>query len=196
MKKVKNILVYNYDYSRLGFTLEGEFFISSIFTFQTEIKAKSKRDFLIQYSQNLFYSFCQLKILVKKYEHLISWDKRLNQFRMDHDKWILRKELIIDSKEIYLSVPGWLFILNRSRKFNFTQLYILSLAVSCFYKRKHFEWANETIAHKLGMKSRKSISDNVNKLKKIGLIEVTPTNRANILYVTDKLLDYEHFRKR
>lgn len=66
MKKVKTILVYNYDYSKLGLTLEGEFFISSIFTFQTEIKAKSKRDFLIQYSQNLFYSFRHLNYLITK----------------------------------------------------------------------------------------------------------------------------------
>lgn len=195
MKKKKDILIYNYDYSKLGLTLEGEFFLSSIFTFQTEIKAKSKRDFLIQYSQNLFYSFCQLNILVKRYEHLISWDNRLNQFNMVNDKWILRKELIIDNKEIYLSVPSWLFILNRRYKLNFTQIYILSLVMSYFYKRKRFEWANKTIARNLGMKRRKSISDNVNKLKKMGLIEVTPTNRANILYVTDKLLDYEHFTR-
>lgn len=65
MKKEKNILIYNYDYSRLGLTLEGEFFISSIFTLQTGMKAKSKHDFLIQYTESSVYSYSQLKILVK-----------------------------------------------------------------------------------------------------------------------------------
>lgn len=164
MKKVKTILVYNYDYSKLGLTLEGEFFISSIFTFQTEIKAKSKRDFLIQYSQNLFYSFRHLNYLITKYDHILSWDNRVNQFKMNHDKWVLRKKLIIDNNEIYLQVPGWLFIMNRIYKLNFTQLYILSLVMSYFYKRKPFDWANKTIARKLNMTDDKSIRINVNNL--------------------------------
>lgn len=65
MKKRKCILVYNYDYSKLGLTLEGEFFISSIFTLQTGIKVKSKYDFLLQYTELSIYSYSQLKILVK-----------------------------------------------------------------------------------------------------------------------------------
>lgn len=45
MRKKKCVLIYNYDYSKLGLTLEGEFFISSIFTLQTEIKTESRRIF-------------------------------------------------------------------------------------------------------------------------------------------------------
>lgn len=83
--------------------------------------------------------------------------------------------------------------MNRIYKLNFTQLYILSLVMSYFYKRKPFDWANKTIARKLNMTDDKSIRINVNNLREMGLINITPTNRTNILYVTDKLLDYEHF---
>ena len=65
MKKGKCILIYNYDYSKLGLTLEGEFFISSIFTLQTEIKVKSRRDFLLQYSKLSVYSYPK-----KGYQHI------------------------------------------------------------------------------------------------------------------------------
>lgn len=71
MKKGKYILIYNYDYSKLGLTLEGEFFISSIFTLQTGIKVKSRRDFLLQYSKLSVYSYPQLNILIKKYAAIL-----------------------------------------------------------------------------------------------------------------------------
>lgn len=65
MKNRKGIVVYNYDYSKLGLTLEGEFFISSIFTLQTEIKSKSKRDFLLYYSKNCIFSHGKTETLIK-----------------------------------------------------------------------------------------------------------------------------------
>lgn len=195
MKKGKCILIYNYDYSRLGLTLEGEFFISSIFTLQTEIKAKSKYNFLFQYEEMFIYSFSQLKILIKKYADILFWDNELKKFRMKNDKWLLRKTLIAENNETYLSFPTWLFPLNKVHKLNFTQLYVIALVVSYFYDRKDFSWANETIANKLGMVSKESVMKNVSKLYNKGLINIKPTNRTNILYVTDKLLDYEHFTR-
>ena len=195
MKNRKGILVYNYDYSKLGLTLEGEFFISSIFTLQTEIKAKSKYDFLFQYGEMFMYSFSQLKILIKKYNDILFWDDESKKFQMENDKWLIRKTLIAENNETYLSFPTWLFSLNKTYKLNFTQLYILALIVSYFYGRKEFNWANETIAGKLGMVSRSSMRININKLRDKGLIDVKATNRTNILYVTDKLLDYEHFTR-
>lgn len=195
MKKGKCILVYNYDYSKLGLTLEGEFFISSIFTLQTGIKVKSKYDFLLQYTELSIYSYSQLKILVKKYNDILFWDNELRKFQMENDKWLLRKTLIAENNETYLSFPIWLFSLNKVYKLNFTQLYIIALIVSYFYDRKEFNWANETIAGKLGMVSRSSMRININKLCNKGLINIKSTNRTNILYVTDKLLDYEHFAR-
>ena len=195
MKKGKCILVYNYDYSKLGLTLEGEFFISSIFTLQTGIKVKSKYDFLLQYTELSIYSYSQLKILVKKYNDILFWDNELRKFQMENDKWLLRKTLIAENNETYLSFPIWLFSLNKVYKLNFTQLYIIALIVSYFYDRKEFNWANEIIAGKLGMVSRSSMRININKLCNKGLINIKSTNRTNILYVTDKLLDYEHFAR-
>lgn len=195
MKKGKYILIYNYDYSKLGLTLESEFFISSIFTLQTEIKAKSKYNFLFQYEEMFIYSFSQLKILIKKYADILFWDNELKKFRMKNDKWLLRKTLIAENNETYLSFPTWLFSLNKVHKLNFTQLYVIALVVSYFYDRKDFSWANETIANKLGMVSKESVMKNVSKLYDKGLINIKPTNRTNVLYVTDKLLDYEHFTR-
>lgn len=195
MKKGKCILIYNYDYSKLGLTLEGEFFISSIFTLQTEIKVKSRRDFLLQYSKLSVYSYPQLNILIKKYADILFWDSESKKFQIRNDKWLLRKTLIKENNETYLSFPTWLFPLNKVHKLNFTQLYIIALIVSYFYDRKEFNWANETIARKLGMVSEKSMRININKLYNKGLINIKPTNRTNILYVTDKLLDYEHFTR-
>lgn len=195
MKKRKCILIYNYDYSKLGLTLEGEFFISSIFTLQTEIKAKSKYDFLLQYAELSIYSYSQLKILIKKYTDIIFWDNESKKFQIRNDKWLIRKTLIKENSEIYLSFPTWLFSLNKVHKLNFTQLYIIALVISYFYDRKEFNWAIETIAEKLGMVSRSSMRININKLYNKGLIDIKPTNRTNILYVTDKLLDYEHFTR-
>ncbi len=114
---------------------------------------------------------------------------------MENDKWLLRKTLIKEKNETYLSFPTWLFSLNKVYKLNFTQLYIIALIVSYFYDRKEFNWSNETIAKKLGMISRSSMRININKLYNEGLIDIEPTNRTNILYVTDKLLDYEHFTR-
>lgn len=195
MKKGKCIPIYNYDYSKLGLALEGEFFISSIFTFQTEIKAKSKYDFLFQYEEMFIYSFSQLKILIKKYADIIFWDNESKKFQMENGKWLLRKTLIEENNETYLSFPTWLFSLNKVHKLNFTQLYIIALVVSYFYDRKDFKWSQETIARKLGMVSEKSMRININKLYNKGLINIKSTNRTNILYVTDKLLDYEHFTR-
>lgn len=195
MRKGKSILIYNYDYSKLGLTLEGEFFVSSIFTLQTEIKAKSRRDFLLRYSKLSVYSYPQLNILIKKYSGILFWDNESKKFQMENDKWLLRKTLIKENNETYLSFPTWLFSLNKVCKLNFTQLYIISLVVSYFYDRKEFNWANETIASKLGMVSRSSMRININKLYNKGLIDIKSTNRTNILYVTDKLLDYEHFTR-
>lgn len=195
MKKGKCILIYNYDYSKLGLTLEGEFFISSIFTLQTEIKVKSRRDFLLQYSKLSVYSYPQLNILIKKYADILFWDSESKKFQIRNDKWLLRKTLIKENNETYLSFPTWLFPLNKVHKLNFTQLYIIALIVSYFYDRKEFNWANETIARKLGMVSEKSMRININKLYNKGLINIKSTNRTNILYVTDKLLDYEHFTR-
>lgn len=195
MKKSKNIIVYNYDYSKLGITLEDEFFISSIFTFQTEIKAKSKHDFILQYSRNITYSIRQLNYLIKRYEDLLHWDNDMKKFQIEKEAWTLREVLISNNKGIYLSFPRWLFIMNRIYKLNFTQLYIITLLVSYFYDRKEFNWSNETIANKLDMKNRKSIGENIKKLRDEGLITVESTNRTNILCVTDKLLDYEHFAR-
>lgn len=195
MKRGKCILIYNYDYSKLGLTLEGEFFISSIFTLQTEIKVKSRRDFLLQYSKLSVYSYPQLNILIKKYVDILFWDSESKKFQIRNDKWLLRKTLIKENNETYLSFPTWLFPLNKVHKLNFTQLYIIALIVSYFYDRKEFNWANETIARKLGMVSEKSMRININKLYNKGLINIKSTNRTNILYVTDKLLDYEHFTR-
>lgn len=196
MKNRKGILVYNYDYSKLGLTLEGEFFISSIFTLQTEIKAKSKRDFLLYYSKNCMFSHGKTEALIKKYSYILFWNNESRKFQMENGKWLLRKTLIDENNETYLSFPIWLFIMNKVHKLNFTQLYIIALTVSYFYNRKDFSWANETIANKLGMVSKESVMKNVNKLYNKGLINIRSTNRTNILYVTDKLLDYEHLGKR
>lgn len=195
MKKLKNILVYNYDYSKIGLTIEGEFFLSSIFTFQTEIKSKSKHDFILQYSKNITYSTRQLNYLIKRYEDLLHWDEDMKKFQMEKETWNLREILISKNRGLYLSFPRWLFIINRIYKLNFTQLYIIALLMSYFYERKDFNWSNETIAHKLGMSSRISVGENIKKLRDEGLITVEPTNRTNILYVTDKLLDYERFAR-
>lgn len=195
MRKKKCVLIYNYDYSKLGLTLEGEFFISSIFTLQTEIKVKSRRDFLLQYSKLSVYSYPQLNILIKKYNDILFWDNESRKFQMENDKWLLRKTLIAENNEIYLSFPTWLFPLNKVYKLNFTQLYIIALIVSYFYDRKDFNWSLETITSKLGLMSKKSMRININKLYNKGLIDIKPTNRTNILYVTDKLLDYEHFTR-
>lgn len=141
------------------------------------------------------YSFSQLKILIKKYADIIFWNNESKKFQMENDKWLLRKTLIKENNKTHLSFPTWLFSLNKVYKLNFTQLYIIALVVSYFYDRKDFKWSQETIANKLGMVSEKSMRININKLYNKGLIDIKPTNRTNILYVTDKLLDYEHFTR-
>ena len=188
----KNILIYNYDYSILGLTLEGEFFISSILVFQTYIKSKSKRDFLLQYEKTAPYSLSQIKLLIKKYATIIYWDGDLKRFRMENKKWALRKSLIERNGFMHLIVPPWLFNIMNIFKLNFTQLYIMALVLSYFYDKKKFNWANETIARKLDMISGYSITKNINKLQNLGLIEIIRTNRTNILNVTDKFLFYEN----
>jgi hypothetical protein len=188
----KNILIYNYDYSILGLTLEGEFFISSILVFQTYIKSKSKRDFLLQYEKTAPYSLSQIKLLIKKYATIIYWDGDLKRFRMENKKWALRKSLIERNGFMHLIVPPWLFNIMNIFKLNFTQLYIMALVLSYFYDKKKFNWANETIARKLDMVSGYSITKNINKLQNLGLIEIIRTNRTNILNVTDKFLFYEN----
>lgn len=188
----KNILIYNYDYSILGLTLEGEFFISSILVFQTYIKSKSKRDFLLQYEKTAPYSLSQIKLLIKKYATIIYWDGDLKRFRMENKKWALRKSLIERNGFMHLIVPPWLFNIMNIFKLNFTQLYIMTLVLSYFYDKKKFNWANETIARKLDMVSGYSITKNINKLQNLGLIEIIRTNRTNILNVTDKFLFYEN----
>lgn len=188
----KNILIYNYDYSILGLTLEGEFFISSILVFQTYIKSKSKRDFLLQYEKTAPYSLSQIKLLIKKYATIIYWDGDLKRFRMENKKWALRKSLIEKNGFMHLIVPPWLFNIMNIFKLNFTQLYIMALVLSYFYDKKKFNWANETIARKLDMVSGYSITKNINKLQNLGLIEIIRTNRTNILNVTDKFLFYEN----
>ena len=114
---------------------------------------------------------------------------------MEKEVWNLREILVSKNNGLYLSFPRWLFIMNRIYKLNFTQLYIIALLVSYFYDRKEFNLSNETIANKLDMKDRKSIGENIKKLRDEGLITVEPTNRTNILYVTNKLLDYERFAR-
>ena len=188
----KNILIYNYDYSILGLTLEGEFFISSILVFQTYIKSKSKRDFLLQYEKTAPYSLSQIKLLIKKYATIIYWDGDLKRFRMENKKWALRKSFIERNGFMHLIVPPWLFNIMNIFKLNFTQLYIMALVLSYFYDKKKFNWANETIARKLDMVSGYSITKNINKLQNLGLIEIIRTNRTNILNVTDKFLFYEN----
>lgn len=188
----KNILIYNYDYSILGLTLEGEFFISSILVFQTYIKSKSKRGFLLQYEKTAPYSLSQIKLLIKKYATIIYWDGDLKRFRMENKKWALRKSLIERNGFMHLIVPPWLFNIMNIFKLNFTQLYIMALVLSYFYDKKKFNWANETIARKLDMVSGYSITKNINKLQNLGLIEIIRTNRTNILNVTDKFLFYEN----
>lgn len=188
----KNILIYNYDYSILGLTLEGEFFISSILVFQTYIKSKSKRDFLLQYEKTAPYSLSQIKLLIKKYATIIYWDGDLKRFRMENKKWALRKSLIERNGFMHLIVPPWLFNIMNIFKLNFTQLYIMALVLSYFYDKKKFNWANETIARKLDMVSGYSITKNIHKLQNLGLIEITRTNKTNILSVTDKFLFYEN----
>lgn len=188
----KNILIYNYDYSILGLTLEGEFFISSILVFQTYIKSKSKRGFLLQYEKTAPYSLSQIKLLIKKYATIIYWDGDLKRFRMENKKWALRKSLIERNGFMHLIVPPWLFSIMNIFKLNFTQLYIMALVLSYFYDKKKFNWANETIARKLDMVSGYSITKNINKLQNLGLIEIIRTNRTNILNVTDKFLFYEN----
>lgn len=188
----KNILIYNYDYSILGLTLEGEFFISSILVFQTYIKSKSKRDFLLQYEKTAPYSLSQIKLLIKKYATIIYWDGDLKRFRMENKKWALRKSLIERNGFMHVIVPPWLFNIMNIFKLNFTQLYIMALVLSYFYDKKKFNWANETIARKLDMVSGYSITKNINKLQNLGLIEIIRTNRTNILNVTDKFLFYEN----
>lgn len=188
----KNILIYNYDYSILGLTLEGEFFISSILVFQTYIKSKSKRDFLLQYEKTAPYSLSQIKLLIKKYATIIYWDGDLKRFQMENKKWALRKSLIERNGFMHLIVPPWLFNIMNIFKLNFTQLYIMALVLSYFYDKKKFNWANETIARKLDMVSGYSITKNINKLQNLGLIEIIRTNRTNILNVTDKFLFYEN----
>lgn len=188
----KNILIYNYDYSILGLTLEGEFFISSILVFQTYIKSKSKRDFLLQYEKTAPYSLSQIKLLIKKYATIIYWDGDLKRFRMENKKWAMRKSLIERNGFMHLIVPPWLFNIMNIFKLNFTQLYIMALVLSYFYDKKKFNWANETIARKLDMVSGYSITKNINKLQNLGLIEIIRTNRTNILNVTDKFLFYEN----
>lgn len=188
----KNILIYNYDYSILGLTLEGEFFISSILVFQTYIKSKSKRDFLLQYEKTAPYSLSQIKLLIKKYATIIYWDGDLKRFRMENKKWALRKSLIERNGFMHLIVPPWLFNIMNIFKLNFTQLYIMALVLSYFYDKKKFNWTNETIARKLDMVSGYSITKNINKLQNLGLIEIIRTNRTNILNVTDKFLFYEN----
>lgn len=188
----KNILIYNYDYSILGLTLEGEFFISSILVFQTYIKSKSKRDFLLQYEKTAPYSLSQIKLLIKKYATIIYWDGDLKRFRMENKKWALRKSLIERNGFMHLIVPPWLFNIMNIFKLNFTQLYIMALVLSYFYDKKKFNWANENIARKLDMVSGYSITKNINKLQNLGLIEIIRTNRTNILNVTDKFLFYEN----
>lgn len=188
----KNILIYNYDYSILGLTLEGEFFISSILVFQTYIKSKSKRDFLLQYEKTAPYSLSQIKLLIKKYATIIYWNGDLKRFRMENKKWALRKSLIERNGFMHLIVPPWLFNIMNIFKLNFTQLYIMALVLSYFYDKKKFNWANETIARKLDMVSGYSITKNINKLQNLGLIEIIRTNRTNILNVTDKFLFYEN----
>lgn len=188
----KNILIYNYDYSILELTLEGEFFISSILVFQTYIKSKSKRDFLLQYEKTAPYSLSQIKLLIKKYATIIYWDGDLKRFRMENKKWALRKSLIERNGFMHLIVPPWLFNIMNIFKLNFTQLYIMALVLSYFYDKKKFNWANETIARKLDMVSGYSITKNINKLQNLGLIEIIRTNRTNILNVTDKFLFYEN----
>lgn len=188
----KNILIYNYDYSILGLTLEGEFFISSILVFQTYIKSKSKRDFLLQYEKTAPYSLSQIKLLIKKYATIIYWDGDLKRFRMENKKWALRKSLIERNGFMHLIVPPWLFNIMNIFKLNFTQLYIMALVLSYFYDKKKFNWANETIARKLDMVSGYSITKNINKLQNLGLIEIIRTNRTNILNITDKFLFYEN----
>ena len=188
----KNILIYNYDYSILGLTLEGEFFISSMLVFQTYIKSKSKRDFLLQYEKTAPYSLSQIKLLIKKYATIIYWDGDLKRFRMENKKWALRKSLIERNGFMHLIVPPWLFNIMNIFKLNFTQLYIMALVLSYFYDKKKFNWANETIARKLDMVSGYSITKNINKLQNLGLIEIIRTNRTNILNVTDKFLFYEN----
>ena len=188
----KNILIYNYDYSILGLTLEGEFFISSILVFQTYIKSKSKRDFLLQYEKTAPYSLSLIKLLIKKYATIIYWDGDLKRFRMENKKWALRKSLIERNGFMHLIVPPWLFNIMNIFKLNFTQLYIMALVLSYFYDKKKFNWANETIARKLDMVSGYSITKNINKLQNLGLIEIIRTNRTNILNVTDKFLFYEN----
>lgn len=188
----KNIFIYNYDYSILGLTLEGEFFISSILVFQTYIKSKSKRDFLLQYEKTAPYSLSQIKLLIKKYATIIYWDGDLKRFRMENKKWALRKSLIERNGFMHLIVPPWLFNIMNIFKLNFTQLYIMALVLSHFYDKKKFNWANETIARKLDMVSGYSITKNINKLQNLGLIEIIRTNRTNILNVTDKFLFYEN----
>lgn len=188
----KNILIYNYDYSILGLTLEGEFFISSILVSQTYIKSKSKRDFLLQYEKTAPYSLSQIKLLIKKYATIIYWDGDLKRFRMENKKWALRKSLIERNGFMHLIVPPWLFNIMNIFKLNFTQLYIMALVLSYFYDKKKFNWANETIARKLDMVSGYSITKNINKLQNLGLIEIIRTNRTNILNVTDKFLFYEN----
>lgn len=188
----KNILIYNYDYSILGLTLEGEFFISSILVFQTYIKSKSKRDFLLQYEKTAPYSLSQIKLLIKKYATIIYWDGDLKRFRMENKKWALRKSLIERNGFMHLIVPPWLFNIMNIFKLNFTQLYIMALVLSYFYDKKKFNWANEAIARKLDMVSGYSITKNINKLQNLGLIEIIRTNRTNILNVTDKFLFYEN----
>lgn len=141
------------------------------------------------------FSHGKIESLIKKYNDILFWDNESKKFRMKNDKWLLRKTLIAENNETYLSFPTWLFSLNKVYKLNFTQLYIIALTVSYFYNRKDFSWANETIANKLAMVSKESVMKNVNKLYNKGLINIKPTNRTNILYVTDKLLDYEHFTR-
>lgn len=188
----KNVLIYNYDYSMLGVDLEGEFLISSILTLSSQIKSKSKRNFLITYQNKYIYSHNQIDNLIKKYSSIIYWDNDLKKFQMESEKYLLRKSLIEMNGSKYILIPFWLFNIVNIHGLNFTQLYIIALVLSYFYDKKKFNWANETIARKLGMVSDYSITKNIHKLQNLGLIEITRTNKTNILSVTDKFLFYEN----
>lgn len=75
MNNSNNILIYKYDYGKLGLDLEGELFLSYITSFHYYEQKKFINNFI--FNKTIFYN------LLSKYGHLVFWEN--NAFHLQED---------------------------------------------------------------------------------------------------------------
>lgn len=192
MNEERNVIIYFYPYEKIGFNLECEFFTAFMRTIKPPSKEKPPLKF---YIDHCIYSKPQFYKLMSRYGRFLYWKETSSCYELHAEVGRKRLQLNMDyNQRKYIQIPFWLINVIKTFKLGFADLILLADIYSFQSESKLYWKSQDLIALFLGVQSS-WLSRKIQKLKNLGLVIIKKTSTTNILYVTDKLLDYEHFTR-